>query len=140
MNIMKKKILALLVITVICFGIGYVLTNSYDFGLCYANVDTNTFDSSCINFYERIGDPLFYGMGALALVFLILTFVPKAFSWWWKFAVWFIPLAIIVFVITPDPQGWVSPIPYPETVFQWVSGFYIIVSIFIIGAHTAKER
>ena len=130
---MKTRKLAsgLLVLSLVGFGIGYILTNSIKYGLCIANAIV--FDASCVNFYERVGDPLYYGMGALAIVFLVLLALPQAFSTWKKFAIWFVPLAALLFTIYPDPGSGDLFSPYPEQVFQWVSGFYILISLLIIG-------
>ena len=81
-----KKILGLFILSLIGFGVGFFLTNSYDFSLCSANLETNTYDVSCHILFERIGNPLFYGMGALAAVFLVLLVMPQAFPAWKKFA------------------------------------------------------
>lgn len=129
----NKLVLGLLVLSLVGFGVGYWFSHSYDFGLCFASFDTNTFDTSCHQFYESIGNPLLYGMGALTFVFLVLLFVPRAFSLWWKFAIWFVPLAALIFITAPEPSGWISLTPSPEAVFKWVSGFYILVSLGIIG-------
>ena len=127
----NKHTLSLFTLSLIGFGIGYVLTNSIKFGVCIANNVVT--DASCINFYERVGDPLFYGMGALAIVFFILLFASHAFFVWKKFAIWFVPLAALLFTFYPDPGSGDYFSPYPEQVFQWVSGFYVIVSLLIIA-------
>src|SRR3989344_762053 len=127
----RKKILGLFILSLISFGIGYVLTNSIKFGICIS--DGILQDASCINFYERLGDPIFYGMCALVLVFLVLLAMPHAFPAWKKFAVWFVPLAALLFTFYPDPGSGDYFSPYPEQVFQWVSGFYVIVSLLIIA-------
>jgi len=119
--------------------VGYLLTNSYDFGLCYSNISANTFDVSCHSFYERVGNPLFYGMPALAFIFLILMFLPHAFPAWKKFAKWFIPLATLLFIFYPDPGSGDYFSPYPEQVFQWVSILYVVVSVFIITLSGKKQ-
>lgn len=134
---MKGVVGLLLAISLFGCAVGYVLTNSVDFGICIANEYAT--DAGCLNFYERIGDPMFYGFGALAFVFMGLLFVPEAFSRWWKFAVWFVPLAVLLFIFTPEPQGWVSPIPSPESVFQWVSSFYVLASYSLIGLSLRKK-
>jgi hypothetical protein len=96
-------------------------------------------EASCINFYERVGDPLFYGMGALALVFLILLVVPKALSAWQKFAIWFVPLAALLFIFYPDPGSGDLFAPYPEQIFQWVSELYILISVLIIATVSLRK-
>ena len=94
----RRTISWLLAISLLGFGIGYVLTNSIKFGICIAN--NMITDASCINFYERIGDPLYYGAWALSIVFLVLLFTPSAFAAWKKFAIWFIPLSALLFIIS----------------------------------------
>jgi len=129
----QRNIFILFLLSLVGFGIGYILTNSILFNLCLHD------EYSCRDFLNNIGDPFFYGMGALTLVFLVLLAVPHAFSAWKKFAIWFIPLAVIIFITAPEPSGWVSPIPAPEQVFQWVSGLYILVSIAIIAIASLRK-
>ncbi|OGG40529.1 hypothetical protein A2118_01910 [Candidatus Kaiserbacteria bacterium GWA2_50_9] len=71
-------------------------------------------------------------MGALAIVFLVLLFIPRAFSVWKKFAIWFVPLAALLFIFYPDPGSGDLFSPYPEQVFQWVSGLYVFISLVLI--------
>ena len=117
-----KKITSLfLIISLIGWGIGIFLLKFYDCGnsiFCY-NLTTRSF-------------ALFYGMSALALVFLLLAFLPQAFSTWKKFAVWFIPLAALLFIFYPNPGSGDYFSPYPEQVFQWVSVLYVVISAGII--------
>ena len=135
--ISRKYTLPALTVSVVGAVVGYVLTNSIKFGICsYAEVR----DPVCLNFYERIGDPLFFGFGALALVFLFLLAVPTAFNAWKKFAIWFVPLATLLFIFYPEPGGMDFISPSPEEVFQWVSGLYVIVSVLIIGWVMMKQR
>ncbi|MDO8624141.1 MAG: hypothetical protein Q7R54_02185 [bacterium] len=133
----NKLILGLLALSLVGFGIGYVLTNSIKFGICMANNVIT--DASCINFYERVGDPIFYGMGALTIVFLVLLFIPRTFSAWKKFAMWFVPLAALLFIFYPDPGSGDLFSPYPEQVFQWVSSFYVLVSVVIIAIASLRK-
>jgi uncharacterized membrane protein len=133
----KRITFGLLVLSLVGFGVGYVFTNSIQFGLCIAN-ETIT-EASCINFYERIGDPLFYGMLALAFVFLVLLFVTRTFPAWKRFAIWFIPLATLLFVAYPEPGSGDYFSPYPEQVFQWVSAVYIVISVAIIAFASRKR-
>ena len=88
----------------------------------------------------RLGKSLFYGMPALALVFLVLVFLPQAFPALKKFAVWFIPLAALLFIFYPDPGSGDYFSPYPEQVFQWVSILYVVISILIIALKTIKQK
>lgn len=133
----RKITFVLLVLSLIGSGVGYLMTNSYQFNLCNSDVVNKVFDVSCHGFYERIGDPLWYGMPALALVFFVLLFVPSAFQAWKKFAIWFVPLATLLFIFYPSPGSGDYFSPYPKQIFQWVSCLYVIVSAIII---IAKSR
>jgi len=126
----KKLILSMLGTSLVGFGIGYVFTNSTIFGLCSHN------QYSCRDFFNGTGDPFFYGMGALALVFLLLLAVPQAFPAWKKFAIWFVPIAAILFATYSDPASGDFISPYPETVFKWVSALYVLISVIIIAMHS----
>ena|SRR3989344_2442249 len=87
----------------------------------------------------KLRDGLFYGMSALALIFLILLFLPRALPAWKKFAIWFIPLATLLFIFYPDPGSGDYFSPYPEQVYKWVSILYVVISIGIIAFSTRKS-
>ena len=118
------------IFSLIGLGIGYVLTNSIQFGMC--KVDELVTEASCINSFERVGDPLFYGMAALAIVFLVLLFRPSAVGAWKKFAKWYIPIVTLIFIFYPNPGSGDFFSPYPEQIFQWLSTLYVVVSLIII--------
>jgi hypothetical protein len=132
--IMGNKKIALTAVSVIGLLIGYIFSNSTKFGICTHE------QYSCRELFNNIGDPLFYGSGALALVFLILLFVPQAFPAWKKFAIWFVPLAVILFAIYPEPGSGDLFSPYPEQIYRWVSGFYVVVSGAIIAISVIKNK
>ena len=135
----RKIMLGGLLVSLLGLLAGYLLTSSYDLGFCYSNFQTNTFDVSCHSFYERIGNPLFYGMSALSIVFLLLTLLPQAFSVRKKFAIWFIPLATLLFIFYPNPGSGDYFSPYPEQVFQYVSVLYVFISVCIISWSAIKQ-
>ncbi len=137
MDTWKKPFLFFLVSAVIT-GVGYVLTNSIEFGICIANQTVT--EASCINFYERIGDALFYGAAALALVFILLAFIPKAWHAWNRFAMWYVPIATVLFIFYKDPGSGDLVSPYAETVFQWVSGVYVAISLLIVAFISVKKN
>ncbi len=117
-------------ISLFATGVGYILKNSLAFGICVCTADMC--NPVCLNLYDRIGVPMFYGFAALSLVFLILWIVPKAIPAWKKFAVWYIPLAVLLFIFYPTHQSMdlISPSLGPLT--QWVSAIYVVVSVGII--------
>lgn len=121
------------------FLLGLIFTSSVELGICIAN-ETVT-DAQCINYFERVGDPMLYGGLALSIVFALLLLAPSTFGVWKRFAVWFIPLATLLFIFYPEPGAWDFLSPMPEQLFQWVSIFYVAVSAILIGyAHIAKQK
>ncbi len=129
----------LFVLSVLGFALGYVFLHNYEFGLCYFDIASNTYDVSCSDLYREVGLSLYYGMGALAIVFLALIFAPKAWGAWKKFAIWFVPIAALIFVFYKDPGSMNLFSPYAETVFMWLSGIYVVFSLAIIGFSTSKK-
>ena len=131
---MKNFIIGALVLSTLCFSVGLILKNSTEIGLCLAS------EPGCINNMTHVGNILFYGMGALALVFLVLLFTPQAVSAWKKFAIWFIPLATLLFIFYPNPASGDLFSPYPEQIFQWTSTLYVIISLVIVFFKSAKKK
>lgn len=86
----------------------------------------------------RLGKGLIYGSTALAFIFLILLFTPHAFPAWKKFAIWFVPLAALLFAFYPGPGANDLFSPYPEQIFRWVSVLYVIISLLIIASTFRK--
>lgn len=116
----------LLLLSIVGSAVGYFILNS-------------DIQASLIGYtLVRAAKALYYGMGALALVFLVLLFVPQAFNAWKKFAIWFVPLATIIFVLWPESGGMDLLSPYPEQIFQWVSAMYVAISLGIIGWSSKK--
>ena len=134
----NKKLYIPLLVSILGAVIGYVLTNSIQFGICLSTA--STVEASCINLYERIGDPLLYGMSALAVVFLALLFAPRAWGAWKKFAIWFVPLAALIFIFYRGPGSGDLFSPDPEFVFKWISIVYVVVSLVIIALAASKGR
>lgn len=134
----KKTIFWLLIFSLVGLIVGYVFTNSIQFNICTVNEVVT--EASCINFYERMGNPLFYGMFALSLVFFLLLFKPNAFLDWKKFATWFIPIATLIFIFYPEPSSGDYFSPYPEQIFQWVSALYVVLSVLIIALVTTRKK
>jgi len=140
---MKKNIagrgfiLVGLFVALVLFSLGFFLSNPVNFGLCY--VDETIFDASCVNYYNKIGDALYYGMGVVLLAFLALIFIPKAFSWWWKFAIVYVPIATCLYIVTPEPHGWINPIT-PALVLSTSTTLFLILSILIILANILYRR
>ncbi len=88
----------------------------------------------------KLGKGLVYGSSALALIFFILLFTPQAFRAWKKFAIWFIPLAALLFIFYPNPGSGDFFSPYPEQVVRWVSCLYVAISILIIAWSSFRNK
>jgi len=125
---MKIRISLFLISAVVGLVGGFLILNS------------NLQASATGDFLVRLGKGLVYGMGALVLVFSVLFFIPRAFSAWKKFAIWFVPLAALLFIVYPEPGSGDYFSPYPEQVFQWVSAFYVLVSLTIIVIAALRRR
>ena len=125
---MKIRISLFLISAVVGLIGGFLILNS------------NLQASATGDFLVRLGKGLVYGMGALVLVFSVLFFIPRAFSAWKKFAIWFVPLAALLFIVYPEPGSGDYFSPYPEQVFQWVSAFYVLVSLTIIVIAALRRR
>lgn len=130
---LKRIILVLLVVSLLSFGVGLMLKSSIEIGFCLISEPT------CISNLTWVGDGLYYGAGALAIVFFVLLFTPRAFSAWKKFAVWFVPLAALLFIFYPEPGSGDLFSPYPEQVFQWTSVLYVLISIAIIAIASLRK-
>lgn len=116
------KIKTPLLLSIVGFLIGLYLSKFYQCGysvFCYSLAIKS--------------EALYYGAGALTLIFVVLLFIPKAFSAWKRFAIWFIPLAALLFVFYPEPGSGDFFSPHAETVYRWVSGLYILISASIIS-------
>jgi len=119
-------------------GVSMVLTLS---GLYFSKFYECGYSLDCYWLFTRVGDPLLYGGLALSVVFALLLLIPSGFAVWKKFAIWFVPLAVLLFIFYPEPGAWDFLSPMPEQLFQWVSIFYVAVSAILIGyAHLTKQR
>lgn len=105
MKNVKQKIIAgaLVVCSLLLIEVGYIILfhpNILDICLQY-------FSNSCDKTYvvSGIGDPLYYGIRSLPVLFLVVFFVRwDVFQLWWKFALPF-TLFIFWFVIGVSPEG-----------------------------------
>jgi hypothetical protein len=131
---MKNKYLlpALTLLSLVGVGVGYFLGQGYEYGLCGKSI-------FCLKLMNH-GDALFYGALGLGIVFAALMAVPSAVRAWKKFAIWAIPLLVIIFATTQDSMGeWISLSPSVEQTFQFLSTIYVIISIVIIGTVKLKK-
>lgn len=121
---MRKVIALLLGLSVIGFGIGHYLLSPY-YNCGYSTYCSNLLDRSL---------SLYFSTRALAIVFAVLFIFPHAFKAWRNFALWFLPLAIDIFVSYTGPgRGYIDITPDSVTMFKWIGWVYVCISIVIIA-------
>ena len=133
--IVKKKPLLYLFVSSAVAVVGYLISKNSGF-MILCN-ESGSLSRECFVEYSRIGDPLFYGMAALAVIFLVLYFLPKAWDAWKKFALWFVPITAVLFIVYPEPESWDLP---QEPVFKFISGVYVVVSLLIILYASLRKK
>lgn len=94
--------------------------------------------------FELILEPLFYATAALSLSLAVLYFLPKAvYDIWWKFAVVYIPVCIVLFTWLADSGGGFGLPSFtpPDGVAMFFSALYLIITtgIIIVGLTRAKK-
>ena len=122
MNYRKQAIIALLVS--IYVGL------PERFGLCIDH------DIYCVNSYGDIAGPLFsLAIPVLLVVFILLFTREEVYKSWRRFAIWAIPISIIILWIAPTstPGGWISGGDFTKETASWgVSVLFLIISLVII--------
>jgi hypothetical protein len=124
----RRTILISLILSLVGFGIFFLISSM--------ELQASTTGEILVHLKKA----LFYGMPALALVFLVLLFSPHAVSVWKKFAKWFLPVATLIFVFYDNPSSGDLFSPYPEQVFKWISILYVVISILIVGWSATKRQ
>lgn len=93
---------------------------------------------------DQVGQPLFMGSFALALVFLILLFLPQPyFKNWLKYAAWYIPVAALWIIMSDVICGGGLGLGMcfdKELATWWSSGIYLILSLVVIAITYLKRR
>ena len=140
---MKSKSLALIaaVSATVAF-VGYLLGNGYMYSLCYSDLLSNTFDTTCNQNLRSIGEPLFFAGIAFSLVLTLLSFVPIALRAWGMFGLWFLPLASEIFIFYKGSidSGFIDLMPDPVDMFRWTATFFVLISVLIILVSTYRDK
>lgn len=131
----KKKSYWILLGSIVGFIIAVVLTSPSSLGLCPAG------DRFCFDPYDEIiGQPL--GIFSVCLFFLSLILLimhEQVFRVWLKFAVIFLPVAIILIAITPSTSGSIDPIER-EPVTLFLAVVFFVTSLIIIAIKSFRLR
>lgn len=83
------------------------------------------------------GNVLFSGAVALSIVLLVLVTVPEVFTIWKKFSLWYVSLAILLFIFYPKDDYF---LPDPEQVYWLISILYLIINFVLILISLSKKR
>lgn len=134
----KIKIYSMLIVSVIAALISLILALPENFGLCTKN-DISCLHSYIDNFNEIIQVVLIFSIPIIIVSFVLLFFQEQVFRAWSKFTIIFLPIAVILIVITPSTTGSIDPIERePLTLF--LSVIFLIISIFIIAIKSFRLR
>jgi hypothetical protein len=134
----KTKLWAFLIVSVLGEVAGYILVHPERLGICLEK--TICFSNFLV---FRIGEPLLFGFIPLIITTVILFFFSEQiFKSWFKFAIVFIPLAVLAIIFLPTDEGGfgLPAIITKETITLASSVIYLIGSFFIILIKSLKLR
>ncbi|MDH4330108.1 MAG: hypothetical protein OEV93_00975 [Candidatus Moranbacteria bacterium] len=124
----KKKESIILMTSIILFLIGYAIVYPENMGICDRNNDACIYSMPTFT----IGEPLLFGSISLVVVSIFLFFTnKKSFDIWKKFSIIYLPIAIILILITPVTSGGLININ-KELTTMWLAGIFFVVSLGII--------
>jgi len=140
---MKLKIV-LLVLPFLLYGIGFFLHNYYDwFGYCMGEISVlSNGKETCWRDYGNFAWPLRnFGLYLLPVSILLFFSSRRVLSVWWKrFAIWFVPLGIILFLIVDTyPHEFTYILPGSSWVATQLSSIFFIISAFIVFFGNRKK-
>jgi hypothetical protein len=99
----KKKVVKLLLISALVFGVGYAFVNPLQFGICrstYTYGGDSNFVGCLDDTDQRIGAPLIFFFPLVFLISLLLYFLPaEIFHSWWRFARWYFGFSAMLFTL-----------------------------------------
>jgi hypothetical protein len=126
----KKKIIWGIVMSVLGFFTSVVLAKPELFSLCEKG------DKKCIYFFIDYFDNVAQFVGLFSVIFLLLFFIflfikEDIFNIWKKFAKIFLPIAVLLVIVTPTHYGGLVGID-KELVTWWSASLFLISSIGII--------
>lgn len=124
----KKKINTKLLIFGILTAIGLILASLYSLGFCSGN------NTDCLDWGSNIGQPFMLGFGGIFIVLLVLRFLDESVYkvWYRNFAIWFVPVAALLVLITPGESRGILPLDREAMLFFLVPLFWIISALIII--------
>lgn len=129
--------LGLALLFVILIGVGYVIMNPQDFGLC-KNIDQRTFCfGSDVHF--GIGKTMYGSLYPYLIIFIVLTFVPLKFlKYWFRIVLPLMMLSVLVAFLASSSRQNMFDLSRSEVVYE--AGMYLLVlSALTISFEFSKE-
>lgn len=124
MDYAKKKYLQL-IISIVGILVGYYFSSPIKHDICQKTLCTKIIGGD-------VGIPLFLFSIALFFIFFIFLFIKEeVFNYWKKFAKLFLPVAIILIIITPTQYG--GFVGIDKEMATWgLASLFLIISFGII--------
>ncbi len=89
-------------LVIIFLVVGYILSNPVDFGICERKYEWGGYIGCLDKSQESLGFPMYrFTVFALPIVIALIFINRTAFISWFKFALWFIPLTILLVWMDP---------------------------------------
>jgi len=141
---MKLKI-TLLVTSILMIPIGYLLLRSYSlFGVCVGQAILQPGgETECYPTFAELGWILQHaGLYLTFVAMLLLATSKRIFNKWKKFAIWFVPFAIIIIILQPEVPDPFEPLEVGKSIATIWSGtvFLIISASIILFSNLPKYR
>jgi hypothetical protein len=130
----QKKIGLFLFLSLVVMVAGYLMDNSYEYGIC-------DYDLSCMAPLQHIGFPLPIFFGSTLFVLIMLLFTKEAvYNAWKKFALGYIPVALYLIYSSSVLCGKLFCFFTRELVTWYLSVLLVIISLLIITIKSWKYR
>ena len=132
----EKQIRILLIVCIFLTGLSIFFGMADKVGLCL--VDSIYYDTDCMTLYtEIIAQPIFFFSISIFLTGLSLLFVcEETYLAWRKFAIFAIPIGVIILIFTPVDDGggfFISGPDFTKETASWgVSIVFLLISLIII--------
>jgi hypothetical protein len=123
-----KNQLLILLVSVLISALGLALAVPENFSIC-----NDARDYSCIEKTELFAQPFVtFGLSTV-LVSFFLVFFSAGLNTWKRFAIWYIPIAAFLIIVSPTSGGTgFLPGGDKETATWFLSGLYFFLSVIVI--------
>jgi len=137
---LRYKVLPL-ALTLIALCIGYVIAHPLEFGFCQRIYTTESYIGCLDRTIIYLGHPIFSFALRILPVMALLLFVSKhVFNSWVKFALWAIPLFVIIFLNAPDTGNQTFQMFQMDAwiMARYLGWLFLIISLLLIAFKTLR--